>query len=121
MNMTKRKEEEGAKGDGGEWDSEGEEDLKVRKSWAPEECSIGLCVWGSNHHQQVLRYRRGHSDEENDEPRDEPEPGADVEAMDEEEAEPVEGNADMIVPDDGEEVLVRVDRERWRRSGYRLV
>ncbi|KAH6873986.1 WD40-repeat-containing domain protein [Coprinopsis sp. MPI-PUGE-AT-0042] len=73
------KEEEGAKGDGGEWDSEGEEDLKYYDT-------------DEDH------------DEENDEPRDEPEPGADVEAMDEEEAEPVEGNADMIVPDDGEEV-----------------
>ncbi|KAH6876496.1 hypothetical protein BKA70DRAFT_1576829 [Coprinopsis sp. MPI-PUGE-AT-0042] len=94
----------GAKGDGGEWDSEGEEDLRVGKSWAPEECSIDPASGEAIIINKYYDTDEDHSDNEGDnKSQDEPEPGADVEPMDEEEAELVEGDADMI-PDDGEEV-----------------
>ncbi|KAH6896107.1 hypothetical protein BKA70DRAFT_786124 [Coprinopsis sp. MPI-PUGE-AT-0042] len=99
-----KEEEEGAKGDGGEWDSEGEEDLRVGKSWAPEECSIDPASGEAIIINKYYDTDEDHRDDEGDnKPQDEPEPGADVEPMDEEEDELVEGDADMI-PDDGEEV-----------------
>lgn len=90
--------EEGVRGDGGEWEWN-EDNLEVDKSWAPEEWLLDAASG-----EAVIVNKYYDTDEDHDEevdgPEDEVEPGADVEAMDEDEAEPAEVDVGMALQDE---------------------